>query len=89
MSDPDLSKYFPFAAGLMTEFGAEAVVVLVIGGKLGSGCAPALLLDRTDSAEARARNSRTVRNVVLMLEMVAQNLERDIARSGMPLEQKQ
>lgn len=84
--DADLSKYFGHAASLMLDLEAEATLVLVIGGKLGSGCAPALRLDRTDSADARRRNSQLVRALVTMLEMVAAQLERDVAKTGVPLE---
>lgn len=86
---PDLSKYFGHAAGLMLELDAEAVLVLVVGGTAGSGCAPALKLDRTDSSEARRRNSQIVRAMATMLEVVAANLVRDVARSGVPLEAPQ
>lgn len=83
---PDLSKYFGHAASLMMQLDACAVLVLVVGGTAGSGCAPALKLDRTDSSEARRRNSATVRAMVTMLELVAANLPRDVAKSGVPLE---
>lgn len=84
--DPDLSKYFGHAAALMMQLDAAAVLVLVVGGTAGSGCAPALKLDRTDSSDARRRNSATVRAMVTMLELVAANLPRDVAKSGVPLE---
>lgn len=86
MSDA-LSKYFDHAAGLMAELEAgNATLVLVVGGKLGNGCSPALKLDPIDSADARRRNSRIVRTMARALEMVAARLEADIRTSGVPLE---
>lgn len=85
----DLSKYYNHAASLMLELGADATLVLVIGGTAGSGCAPALKLDRTDSSESRRRNSQIVRAMATMLELVAANLVRDVARTGIPLEAPQ
>lgn len=85
----DLSKYYNRAASLMLELGADATLVLVIGGTAGSGCAPALKLDRTDSSESRRRNSQIVRAMATMLELVAANLARDVARTGIPLEAPQ
>lgn len=85
----DLSKYYGHAASLMFELDADATLVLVIGGTAGSGCAPALRLDRTDCSESRQRNSQIVRMVVTMLEVVAAQLEKDVAQTGIPLEAPQ
>jgi hypothetical protein len=85
----DLSKYYGYAASLMLELGADATLVLVIGGTAGSGCAPALRLDRTDSSESRRRNSRIVRSMATMLELVASQLEKDVVKTGIPLEAPQ
>lgn len=85
----DLSKYYGHAASLMLELDADATLVLVIGGTAGSGCAPALRLDRTDCSESRRRNSQIVRMMVTMLEVVAAQLEKDVAQTGIPLEAPQ
>lgn len=85
-ASPETSKYFPHAVGLLTELGAEAAVVMVIGGKLGSGAAPAMNLKLEDSPDNRAHNTRVVRALVRVFEHLAGNLERDVAASGVPLE---
>jgi len=82
----DLSKYFGHATELLAQLDADATLVLVVGGALGSGCAPALRLAREDSPESRRRNSLIVRAMANMLALVAERLERDVASSGVPLE---
>lgn len=83
----DVSRLFPYAATLLGELQAEAVVVLAYGSATGmNGCAPALVLDQTNSPEAIRKNTRIVRTVAECLRMVADNLEKDVTRGGIVLE---
>lgn len=86
MSD-DVSRLFPYAATLLAQLQAEAVVVLAYGSATGmNGCAPALVLDKTNDAAAITKNTRIVRTVADMLRHVADSLEKDVARGGIELE---
>lgn len=86
MSD-DVSRLFPYAATLLGELQAEAVVVLAYGSATGmNGCAPALVLSRDQTAEAGRRNARIIRTVADHLRLVADNLEKDTVAAGIRVE---
>lgn len=86
MSD-DVSRLFPYAAALLMDLKAEAVVVLAYGSATGmNGCAPALMLDKTNTPAAVTRNTRIVRAVADHLRMVADRLEADTIANGIQLE---
>jgi hypothetical protein len=86
MSD-DVSRLFPYAAALLAELEARAVVVLAYGSATGmNGCAPALVLNRDQTDEAGRENARTVRAVANHLRLVADNLEKDMAAAGVRIE---
>lgn len=79
----DVSRLFPYAATLLGELRAEAVVVLAYGSATGmNGCAPALLLDMTGTEAAATKNARIVRAVANHLRYVADHLEADTASKG-------
>jgi hypothetical protein len=82
----DVSKLFPYAASLLGELRAEAVVVLVYGSPIMNGCAPALVLDQTGSAEGMKRNARIVRTVAAKLSEIGGRLESDVVKGGLKLE---
>lgn len=72
----DVSRLFPYAATLLGELRAEAVVVLAYGSATGmNGCAPALVLSTDQTAEAGRKNARIIRAVAEALRYAADNLE--------------
>jgi hypothetical protein len=84
----DVSRLFPWAVSLLGELKAEAVVVLAYGSATGmNGCAPALLLDTSDTPEAGRKNARIIRAVADHLRIVADNLEKDIG-AGIRVEKR-
>lgn len=83
----DVSKLFPYAAALLGELRAEAVVVYAYGSATGmNGCAPALLLDKRPTEEAGRNNARIIRAVANHLRIVADNLEKDTVSAGLRVE---
>jgi hypothetical protein len=71
MSDPGKSKYDAIATALNLELGADAVMVLVIGGRFGHGACPALRV--TDLARLPQLKADCVR----ALRILADAMERD------------
>jgi hypothetical protein len=83
----DVSRLFPYAAALVAELRAEGVVVLAYGSKTGmNGCAPALILDTHQTAEAGRKNARIIRAVAEVLRFAADNLEKDTLKMGIRVE---
>jgi len=71
VSDSGTSKYDAIATALNLEFGADAVIVLVIGGRLGHGACPALRV--TELAQLPQLKADCVR----ALRSLADAMERD------------
>lgn len=83
---PDVSRYFPLAHATIEQLGADAVVVFVIGGVYGNGCAPAFRYGIADTPENRSRNTRIVRSVAGVMRAIADRVEQDARAGGIPLE---
>lgn len=71
MSDPGKSKYDAIATALNLELGADAVIVLVIGGRFGHGACPALRVN--DPSELSALRAQCIH----ALRLLADAMERD------------
>ncbi len=84
MSD-DVSKLFPYAAALLAETGARAVIVTAWGSPRGmNGCAPAFVFDM--KPEGAAANSEMLRAIRDHLRLIADRMEDDMRAKGVPLE---
>lgn len=63
------SKYEPLAMNILTSYGADAVVLAVVGGSAGTGCCRAV--------EPVAATPETRAALAQMLRMVADAIERE------------
>lgn len=72
-----LSKYFGTAEGLQERLGAEAVVIAVIGGALGTGGCPVIKLEGAETGNPNwKRWAQVTTALVLRLRSMADDLER-------------
>jgi hypothetical protein len=76
MSKP--SKYDQLVRELLFDLGAEAAMVLVIGGRIGSGCARAEMPNGPEELHVRRRT------MVHMLRLLADDIEKGITQPDQP-----
>ncbi len=68
------SKYDALVRELMWDLGAEAAMVLVIGGRIGNGCARAEIAAGPEELHVRRRS------MVALLRMLADDIEKGITQ---------
>ena len=82
MSDDRVSQYETLANTMLGNLNANAVVIVVAGGRFGNGACPALRLRQGKSPEVIAYSTRLVRTLSAALQGMAQRLAEDIVAAG-------